>query len=371
VGAGDSTPANEELALAGLDFLAGQVQSGGVGEVLMLANHPARRGIDSPHEIRGWRDRQPTAAIGFEGAPGHQAAGLPAPLGAAAGRGFYQGAPSAASFPGYPLESYRTWGGFDWMTATVGGLWDSLLAEGKPWWITANSDSHSNHADTAQRGDENFATNGFHADPVYSGGPNLTAGDYWPGFYSRTHVGARNFSYRTVMEGLRAGRVWVDHGRLVDSLDMRVEVVGGGQSQTLGGILSVGRNARLRLVITIVAATLPNWAGFVPQLRKVDLVRGAVTGPVSDRDTFQTPSARVVQTWDTGGIPRVRLTYDVGEVGDGFYIRLRGSDGNKTAVGYLGAAVDAEGPAMDVVGNADPWVDLWFYTNPIWVLPGS
>ena len=22
---------------------------------------------------------------------------------------------------------------------------------------------------------------------------------------------------------------------------------------------------------------------------------------------------------------------------------------------------------MDVLGDADPWTDLWFYTNPIWV----
>ncbi|WP_134121025.1 hypothetical protein [Kribbella kalugense] len=33
------------------------------------------------------------------------------------------------------------------------------------------------------------------------------------------------------------------------------------------------------------------------------------------------------------------------------------------------AAVDPAGPKLDVVGDADPWVDLWFYTNPIWVLP--
>ncbi|MER8155563.1 hypothetical protein [Streptomyces sp. NPDC094472] len=37
------------------------------------------------------------------------------------------------------------------MTATVGGLWDSLLAEGRPWWITADSDSHNVYADTAMR----------------------------------------------------------------------------------------------------------------------------------------------------------------------------------------------------------------------------
>jgi len=31
--------------------------------------------------------------------------------------------------------------------------------------------------------------------------------------------------------------------------------------------------------------------------------------------------------------------------------------------------VDKAGPAIDVVGAANPWDDLWFYTNPIWVLP--
>ncbi len=117
-------------------------------DALFLANHPARKGIDSPHEIRGWRDASPRIAVGMEGAPGHQAAGIPTPLGPGSRpRLLRQLAQSADCFAGYPLESYRTWGGFDWMTATVGGLWDSLLAEGKPWWITANSDSHKVYLD--------------------------------------------------------------------------------------------------------------------------------------------------------------------------------------------------------------------------------
>ena len=41
----------------------------------------------------------------------------------------------------------------------------------------------------------------------------------------------------------------------------------------------------------------------------------------------------------------------------------------RTAPGFLGAAVDPAGPAMDVSGNADPWNDLWFYANQIFVLP--
>ncbi len=51
--------------------------SAGSQDALFLANHPARNGIDSPHEIRNWRDADPRIAVGFEGAPGHQAAGLP------------------------------------------------------------------------------------------------------------------------------------------------------------------------------------------------------------------------------------------------------------------------------------------------------
>ncbi|MEV5960507.1 hypothetical protein AB0L70_02010 [Kribbella sp. NPDC051952] len=37
---------------------------------------------------------------------------------------------------------------------------------------------------------------------------------------------------------------------------------------------------------------------------------------------------------------------------------------------HLGVVVDLGGPKLGVVGDADPWVDLWCYTNPIWVLPG-
>lgn len=51
------------------------------------------------------------------------------------------------------------------------------------------------------------------------------------------------------------------------------------------------------------------------------------------------------------------------------YVRLRGTDGNRSAVGLRGASVDPAGPAVDVLGDADPWKDLWFYSNPVWVLP--
>ncbi|WP_314617394.1 PHP domain-containing protein [Streptomyces stackebrandtii] len=369
----DSTPANEALAIAGLNFLAQQVQRRKVKDILMLANHPARKGIDSPHEIRAWRDATSAhhrIAVGMEGAPGHQAAGIEKSVGMGRARGLYDGSPGANSFAGYPLESYRTWGGFDWMTATVGGLWDSLLAEGKPWWITANSDSHNVYTDTARRGgpDSDYTANGKHTDPVYSGKVDLTEGDYWPGQYSRTHVGADGFSYAAVMDGIRAGRIWVDHGRLVDALDVRVR--GGSRWATLGGALHVRKGTNVTLTVDVTPAGGPNWAGFVPQLARVDVIQGDVTGPVADKDTFTAPTAKVVKSYDVNkSTGTVRLTYDLGKVDHPVYVRLRGTDGNRIAVGSMGAAVDPAGPAIDVVGDADPWRDLWFYSNPVWVLP--
>ncbi|MCZ9354359.1 PHP domain-containing protein [Streptomyces mutabilis] len=371
-GATDSTPANEALAVAGLSFLADQVKRRKVKDALMLANHPARKGIDSPHEIRAWRDATGTGdrqiAVGFEGAPGHQAAGLPKPLGMGRARGIYDGSPGANSFPGYPLESYRTWGGFDWMTATVGGLWDSLIAEGRPWWITANSDSHQVYADTAARGGGDFNANGRYDDPVYAGKIDVTQGDYWPGQYSRTHVGSDGFSYAAVMDGIRAGRIWVDHGQLISGLDVRVS--GGGRWATLGGALHVRKGTRVTLSMDVALAGGPNWAGFVPKLARVDVIQGDVTGPVADKDTFTEPTARVVKSYEVNkDSGTVRLTYDLGRVDHPVYLRTRGTDGNRSAVGAMGAKVDPAGPAIDVVGDADPWRDLWFYSNPVWILP--
>jgi len=366
-----STPANERLAVRGLHFLADSISSRRVRDALMFANHPARKGIDSPHEIRGWRDAEPRIAVGMEGAPGHQAAGIPKSYGPGQGRGGYDNSPSAASFPGYPLESYRTFGGFDWMTATVGGLWDSLLAEGKPWWISANSDAHRIYGDTSIRGDQNFPNNGFYGDPVYSGaGPDIGNTDFWPGYYSRTHVGAEDFSYAAVMDGLRAGRTWVDHGGLLESLDVRLRA--GNQEVPLGGMLTARRGTPVTLQISITPAQVPNWSQFVPALASIDVIRGAVTGPVSgrDADVFTAPNTRVVQSYDVRGRSgEIVLSYPLGRLDDGFYVRLRGSDGHRVGVGLRGGAVDPAGPVQDIVGDADPWKDLWFYTNPMWALP--
>ncbi|BFO16640.1 hypothetical protein SHKM778_30280 [Streptomyces sp. KM77-8] len=254
------------------------------------------------------------------------------------------------------------------MTATVGGLWDSLLAEGRPWWITANSDSHQVYADTGARGGGDFNANGRYDDPVYGGQIDITQNDFWPGQYSRTHVGSDGFSYAAVMDGIRAGRIWVDHGQLISGLDVRV--AGGSRWATLGGALHVRKGTKVMLTADIALAGGPNWAGFTPKLARVDVIRGDVTGLVADKDTFTAPTAKVARSYEIGKeAGTVRVTFDLGRVDRPAYVRLRGTDGNRSAVGANGAGVDPAGPALDVIGDADPWRDLWFYSNPVWVLP--
>jgi hypothetical protein len=122
--------------------------------------------------------------------------------------------------------------------------------------------------------------------------------------------------------------------------------------------------------VRIDLATRPNGSQIVPTLARVDVIAGDVTGPVADPDQFTTPDTRVVRSYDTSmATGSVTLTYDVGPVERPMYLRLRGTDGKRTAPGLLGTDVDPAGPAQDVPGDADPWQDLWFYTNPIWVVP--
>ncbi|MEU9656468.1 PHP domain-containing protein [Streptomyces chartreusis] len=371
VGAAD-TARNEAHAVKAVKWLAEQRRTGYVDDVLVLANHPLRLGIDSPHEMRNWRDAAPEIMIGMEGAPGAQGAAIPGWRGATSMRGEYENKPSAQSWPGYPAEAYLTYGGFDWATATVGGLWDSMLAEGRLFSITTNSDAHRIVFDTWKNGDwpagQNFDNTGKLPDPVNTTTPQ-PGSDFWPGQFSRTHVGVTRYGYRAVMAGLRAGRVWLDHGHLLDGLDVRLERdCDHGRGVTLGGRLRVRKGEKLTLNVTVTTASRPNPQGILPELAHVDVIRGSVRGPVADRDAWQAPDTKVVSTADVSGRKgtyTLRIPLTAGD--KPFYVRLRGSDGNRHGAGYLGASVDPHGPIPHAPGDGDPWTDTWFYSNPVFV----
>ena len=366
----------EPYAIAGLKWLADQVKSGVVPMALMFANHPTRKGLDSPAEVRAWRDAAPGIAMGWEGAPGHQAAGIAAAKGGpGSGRGYYNNAfDEKYSHEGYRPNAtenpLRTYGGFDWATARVGGLWDSLLAEGKPWWITANSDSHQNFQETFVGGNLTaageldasvYAAKGKYANAVDKGVPNTTYGDYWPGYYSRTIVSSTSKSYIPLMKALQSGLILTTHGGLIDGADIRVTTSDDKQGVATGGRTFVTKGGTVTATITIELASRANYASFIPLLKKVDLISGPITGPVTNQQTMFAPNTKVEKTFEvsqTSG--QVVLTYTYKNVGSSFYLRYRGSDGKMLAAN----GVD---PAMDVVGDSDPWKDLWFYTNPVFI----
>ncbi|MFC7493418.1 MULTISPECIES: hypothetical protein [unclassified Nocardioides] len=288
------------------------------GKPLVIAHHAARSatglgvwGQSTPAEFRNNQDAAPDVYVGFEGAPGHQAGPL---------RGGARG--------GY--GNYPTHGGFDQMTAVVGGLWDSLLGEGRRWWITATSDSHVHWT----RG----------------------GSDFWPGEYSKTYVNARQ-EYADIMEGLRSGRVFVTTGDLVTGLD--VTASNGRQTAAVGETVTVtdSRSNDVDIEVRFTPLHGENANGDRPEMNRVDVIVGDITGPVSDRSAASNPTTKVVARYgrsdfrSSGRQQVVRFT--LRDVTKDCYIRVRGT------------STDEMEPAAD--GLESPWEDLWFYSNPVFV----
>ncbi|WP_148216859.1 CehA/McbA family metallohydrolase domain-containing protein [Phenylobacterium zucineum] len=293
---------------------------------VVIANHPSRTakavgeyGQVAPAELRGWNDAAPQVAVGMEGAPGHQAAALNADgsPGRTEPRGSYGGSP--------------TLGGFDQMTARLGGFWDSMLAEGRRWWVTSTSDSHRHYTEGGE--------------------------DFWPGEYSKTYVKAVP-AYEDVLDGLRNGRVFVTLGDLVSELEVTVQTADGRRRAEIGGTLKIPRGSDVTVVIRARDPAGKNFGGRSPEVARVDLIRSEVTGPVADRSSDTNPRARVEKRftprdWVREG-ERLSMTVTLKAVTEPTYVRVRGTNGD-----------EAE-PLPDTTGE-DPWSDLWFYSNPVFI----
>ncbi|MEU7607933.1 phosphoesterase [Micromonospora sp. NPDC049204] len=285
---------------------------------LVIAHHASRSapglgvyGQDTPREFRNGNNAAPDVYIGFEGAPGHQAGPL-----------------NGGKRGGY--GNHPTYGGFDQMTARVGGLWDSLLGEGRRWWITATSDSHVHWT----RG----------------------GSDFWPGEYSKTYVHARQ-DYGDIMDGLRNGRIWVTTGDLIRSLDVTARSQG--RTAEVGETITVSRRSRTDVEIEITFRPLGgvNANGDHPEVRRVDLIVGQITGPSANLDADTNPTTKVVARFG----PR-----DWRRKGEDYVIRhtLRNVEAD-TYARVRGTSTDEAEPLAD--GLESPWEDLWFYSNPVFV----
>lgn len=293
---------------------------------VVIANHPSRSatglgeyGLDSPAEFRSWNDTAPDIAVGMAGAPGHQAVTLN---------------PDGSLRDQYPRAGYRlfpTMGAFDQMTARLGGFWDSMLGEGRHWWITANSDSHVHYTD-----------GGY---------------DFWPGEYSKTYVFAEK-NHDSIIEALRMGRMFVTTGDLVSEL--YVTASDGINSANIGDELHLTKGSSVQVTIKIRDPAKDNHHGDNPQVQRVDLIVGDVTGKVTNKSQDTNDSTRVVKRfykkdWRRQG-DFLTMTHTIENVSARLYLRVRGTN------------TDELEPEPDPLGE-DPWLDLWFYSNPIFVKP--
>ena len=132
----------------------------------------------------------------------------------------------------------------------------------------------------------------------------------------------------------------------------------GGQRAEIGEALKLAPGADVVVTIRVRDPAAANAAGRTPQVARIDLIVGDVSGPVADRANAANPTTRVARRftaadWRTDGEDIV-VTHTLTGLSRDAYIRVRGTGGTELE------------PSPDPAGE-DPWSDLWFYANPIFL----
>jgi hypothetical protein len=338
--------------------------------------------------FRDMNDAAPDVAIGFEGIPGHQKSPQRGEFGTGACGG-------------------GTYGGAGYYIATVGGLWDNLLADGRKFY--------------------NFDSSDFHDDDTNGGV------DFWPGEYEKTYVKVKasenhkpyafarrrrqgEYTLEDVVNGLRSGNSFSAHGDLINALDFRVfpgasvKNQSDANSATMGETLVIPKGKKITVRIRFKSPELNNCkagdgpfdnaskdfacAAHPPVVHHVQLIQGRVNPtkakkflsdgvtPNPDYNKIDPTVASIVKTFDASSwhVDRdgfTTMTFTVPHAQNSMFFRIRG-----TNLGYgvvekddAGGAViygtdDNGSPLLNTPGynNADmAWSDLWFYSNPIFV----
>ena len=158
------------------------------------------KGTDIEH-FREYNNTASSVAFGVEFMPGHQAS---------VNRGEFSPTFNSSTQTdvnaGSAGTGSRTYGGTGYYAATIGGVWDALLGEGRNFWFFASSDYHNRGI--------------FGPDQLES------TQDFYPGEYTKMHVMARkgsdSLNAQAIMDGLRSGNLFVANGGLVDRMSFVV-----------------------------------------------------------------------------------------------------------------------------------------------------
>lgn len=380
------TNSTKDDAIAAVEWMQA-MKDAGIGDAWVVPAHVERAHSYWIEDFRNWMDAGPDVAIGFEGAPGHQTS---------SDRGFGRGSLGGG-----------TYGGTGFYVATVGGLWDGLLAEGRKFYNFVSSDYHWHWGD---------------------GGS-----DFWPGEYQKTYTymnAKAKDKIKAVFKGNRSGNSWNVQGDLIDELQFTASSQG--ETAMMGQTLKVAKGKPVTIKIKVRDPETPNNSPFefnnpslaqigieqplnMPELDHIDVIGGTITGyaPETNPDdpaaTDYGTDAQVIQTFYREYGREKKDGYLVFVMKfwprDDMFIRLRGTNlpanvpyetdaaGNPLADseandniyqlmeteegGYNGLTNKllnlylnddlriSDISSLDDVVEA--YADLWFYSNPIFI----
>lgn len=338
-------------ALKGITWLKDRYPSSSYA----LINHPSRNpGKYTAADFRQMNDIAPDIVFAIEGMVGNQME---------PDRGGYTSAYIDANKPN------RTYGGTDYVVAQLGGVWDSLLGEGRKIWNIADSDSH------------------FEIDS------NNNSSGYYPGEYAKNYVWRPENSKAGIaglIDNLRAGRSFGVFGDLISALDFRL--AGSSGQAYMGQELKAAAGDQLTLKIRFKSPPVNNYqrpvasgnlGNMTPKVDHIDLIVGDVgSKALPNTDAYKqssNPSTRVLKrftssnwTVDSEGYYVVETTVTATK---NQYFRLRGTN---LGVNVAGMTADGEPLADRPVTTSDAatrhdqindrnYGNLWFYSNPIFL----
>lgn len=249
-----------DSAKPALEWLAKNL---GSHPAVLWYNHPSRKDTDlqeNQRDMSAWRKTNALVA-GFEGGPGHQLNRMPGSYGA------------------NPQGIVSRW---DYAVAHVGGPWDSLLAKGDSvWGALANSDYHEPQNDAA------------------------------PCAFARTHVLVPRKSADGLLQALRAGAFWADHGLLLDGLSFQINAPELVSPAMAGETLAAAQNTPLDISVTLRRGPGATQAPLV-----VELIGNGKTGRAELIDQATLPKDQDSHRFKLAG-------WHKGDDGESAYFRVR------------------------------------------------
>ncbi|MGJ8694379.1 MAG: CehA/McbA family metallohydrolase [Thalassotalea sp.] len=189
---------------------------------VVIYNHPSRKDYqhsENKHDIEEWSSYS-DMVIGFSGAPGHQK--------------------NRAGNNGSYTHKQKTIHGWDPSIAITGAEWDLLLQEGKNVWAAR-------------------AASDFHG----------SSGDFWPCQFSTTHLYSKNNDQNNILQALRAGNFWAQHGKFIDQLAFTVK--NNKNSATMGDNLNVDNYTQVTITLDLTLNER-DWQNYSTSLDEIELI---------------------------------------------------------------------------------------------------